>query len=135
MTIGQVARQLNINVQTIRFYEREGLLPKLGRSSAGYRLFDSDVIRRIQFVKHAQEVGFSLSEISTLFSLRADPDGSCSMVREYASEKIAQLESQLANMAQMKQTLETMVARCKEGLAVADCPILDALSDTRNQNS
>ncbi len=84
MTIGQAADRLAVNVQTIRLYEREGLLPRLPRNAAGYRQFDADIIKRIQFMQHAQDVGFTLREISELLLLRADPDGSCDDVQCYA---------------------------------------------------
>lgn len=127
MTIGQAADHLGVNVQTIRFYERKGLLPRLPRSAAGYRQFDIDIIKRIQFIQHAQDVGFTLREISNLLSLRADPDGSCGDVQCYAEEKIAHLESRMAKLQSMKRILENLSAMCESGLPATACPILEAL--------
>lgn len=135
MTIGQVATQLGLNVQTIRFYEREGLLPKLERSSSGYRQFNAEVVKRILFIRHAQEVGFSLREISTLLSLRADPEGSCDTVRQFTSEKIEQLNMRLKNLRKMKKTLQNLAEMCRSGLPVSSCPILDALEDVQNDQA
>lgn len=129
MTIGQTAEIIGINVQTIRFYEREGLLPRVPRSSSGYRQFDADLIKRIQFIRHAQEVGFSLREISELLSLRAAPDGSCSDVQGYAEEKIARLEGRMRKLESMKRTLEKLVTLCESGLPASACPILEALDE------
>lgn len=129
MTIGQAAEIIGVNPQTIRFYEREGLLPRVPRSAAGYRQFDADLIRRIQFIRHAQEVGFSLDEISDLLSLRADPDGSCSDVQDYAEEKIAELEERMHKLESMKRILENLVALCASGLPTSACPILETLDE------
>ena len=129
MTIGQAANHLGVNVQTIRFYEREGLLPRLPRSAAGYRQFDVDVIKRIQFIQHAQDVGFTLREISDLLSLRADSNGSCEDVQCYAEEKIAELEERMAKFQSMKRALENLSAMCESGLPATACPILEALDD------
>ncbi len=127
MTIGQAADHLGVSVQTIRFYEREGLLPRLARSAAGYRRIDADSIKRIQFIQHAQDVGFTLREISALLSLRADPDGSCEDVQRYTGEKIAELERRMVKLESMKRTLENLSAMCEGGLPATACPILEAL--------
>lgn len=134
MNIGQAADRLGVNVQTIRFYEREGLLPRLPRSAAGYRQFDADIIRRIQFIQHAQDVGFTLREISELLSLRADPDGSCDDVQCYAEKKIVDLEKRMAKLKSMKRTLENLSAMCESGLPATACPILEALDDDQPAN-
>ncbi len=129
MTIGQVADRLDVSVQTLRYYEREGLLPHLPRSDAGYRLFDEEVLKRVAFIKHAQEVGFSLREIGELLSLRADPDGSCRDIQRCDEEKIGQLQDRLARLRSMKRTLENLVTLCTSGLPATACPILEALDE------
>ena len=127
MKIGQVAQVTGLNVQSIRFYEREGLLPSVDRSNAGYRMYQKDSIQRIRFIKHAQEVGFSLKEISELLSLKVNPDGSCHMVQQIVVEKLQQLEERLESIVRMKQTLANMMELCEEGLPSRVCPILEAL--------
>ena len=134
MRIGEAADHLGVNVQTLRFYEREGLLPQLPRSAAGYRRFDSASIRRIEFIRHAQVVGFTLNEISELLSLRADPDGSCDEVQRYAEKKIEELDSRLVKLKSMKQILQNLAERCESGLPATCCPVLEALADDQPMN-
>ena len=129
MRIGQLAKETGLNVQSIRFYEREGLLPSVDRSSSGYRIYQKDSIQRIQFIKHAQEVGFSLKEISELLSLKVNPDGSCHMVQQIAAEKLKQLDERLESIERMKLTLSSMMEMCGEGLPARACPILEALDN------
>jgi len=134
MRIGEAAHRLGVNVQTLRFYEREGLLPYLPRSAAGYRQFDTDSIRRIEFIQHAQAVGFTLNEISELLSLRADPDGSCDEVQSFAARKIAELETRTAKLNSMKRILQNLSAMCESGLPATSCPVLEAFADDQPTN-
>jgi len=127
--IGQLAKETGLNVQSIRFYERKGLLPSVNRSASGYRIYKEDSIRRIQFIKHAQEVGFSLKEISELLSLKVSGNGSCDMVQQIAAEKLKQLEERLESIERMKLTLTSMMEMCEEGLPARACPILEALDN------
>ena len=127
MTIGQAADQLSVSVQAIRFYEREGLLPRVARNSAGYRQFDADVLKRIGFIKHAQEVGFTLNEIAELLALRADPDGSCETVRSFAAEKMQEIDLRLRALRKMKRTLKNLTDICDQELDASACPIIEAL--------
>ena len=129
MRIGQIAKETGLNVQSIRFYEREGLLPSVDRSTSGYRIYQKDSIKRIQFIKHAQDVGFSLKEISELLSLKVNPDGSCNMVQQIAAEKLKQLDERLESIRRMKLTLSSMMDMCDEGLPARACPILEALDN------
>ena len=127
MTIGQVAVQLEISVQAIRYYERVGLLSRIPRTQAGYRIFGEQTVRRIRFILHAQDVGFSLKEIGELLDLRAEPDGSCNTVKDYATKKIVDLKSRMDRLQAMATTLEHLVDLCSEGLSASDCPVLEAL--------
>ncbi len=129
MKIGQVALKTGLNVQSIRFYERKGLLPSPSRTDAGQRLYDQESIQRIQFIKHAQAVGFSLKEISELLSVKVSPDGSCLAIRQLATEKLLQLEQRLESIKRMKSALQSMMELCDEGLPVGECPILEALDN------
>ena len=130
MTIGEVADHLSINVQTLRFYERKGLLNPLPRTQAGYRQFDESAIRRLVFIRHAQEVGFTLKEIRELLQLRAASDGSCLAVKDCAKQKIEQLAQRMSHLQKMTETLERLVVMCSDGLSATDCPILEALDET-----
>ena len=92
LTIGHLAKQAGVNLETVRYYERRGLLPRPPRSASGYRLFPAEAARRLRFIRRAQELGFSLREISELLTLRVDPDTTCGEVKQRADDKIADIE-------------------------------------------
>jgi DNA-binding transcriptional MerR regulator len=94
----EVAAQANVNAQTLRFYERQGLLAEPARSAAGYRSYAPEAVRRVRFIKRAQELGFTLSEVQTLLHLAQGGPDSCDAVRDVASEKIADVERRIANL-------------------------------------
>lgn len=127
MNIGQVADLLGIHVQTIRYYEREGLLPPLARTPRGYRTLDATTIRRIRFIRHAQEAGFTLREIADLLALQAAPDGTCHDVLDFLQDKLADLEQRITQLHALQQVLKNLAARCVTGLPANDCPVLEAL--------
>jgi len=91
LTIGRLAQEVGINLETVRFYERQGLLPKTPRSASGYRLFSSDAARRLKFIKRAQELGFSLREIRELLALRMSPRTNSAEIRRRTESKIADI--------------------------------------------
>ena len=127
MTIGQVARQAGVGVETVRFYEREGLLEEPPRRESGYRQYTQDVIGRIQFIKRAKDLGFSLKEIGELLSLRVDPETTCGEVKQRAEAKMADIDAKLRDLQRMKEALATLVAACSGSGPTSQCPILDAL--------
>ena len=129
MTIGKVAETAGVNVQTVRFYEQKGLLPRPRRSSAGYRLYDADSVERIRFVRHAQEIGFSLREIGELLALRIDSDTTCEDVRKRAEAKRIEVEDRIRKLENMRDVLVKLAAHCETGKATSDCPILEALNE------
>jgi MerR family mercuric resistance operon transcriptional regulator len=114
-------------VETIRFYERQGLIAKPGRTSSGYRMYPPDAMRRLRFIRHAKELGFSLREIKELLSLRVTAGKSCGDVRQRARQKITEIDHRIAALARMKQALVKLSAACSGKGPVAACPILDAL--------
>ena len=127
MTIGQLARRTELNVESVRYYERRGLIPEPRRSKSGYRLYSQDAIARINFIKRAKTLGFSLSEISELLSLRVDPESTCRMVRTRAREKTADIESKIETLLDMKRALVKLTASCRGSGPTSECPILDFL--------
>ncbi len=129
MTIGALARAAGVNVQTIRFYERKGLIPPPPRTGSGYRQYTEDTLRRIHFIKHAQEIGFSLREIDELLSLRIDESKACTDVQRHAREKIVEVDRRIHKLEQMKQVLARLVVLCDSGKSVSGCPILEALDE------
>ena len=127
MTIGQVASHAGVNVQTIRYYERRGLIPKPERTRSGYRSYPDDAVRRVGFIKRAQELGFSLNEISDLLKLRVRSATACATVEKRARSKIAIVEEKIADLQRMKRVLGRLVAACETSAHTGDCPILEAM--------
>ncbi len=126
---GEVAKKGRVNLETIRYYERRGLLPKPPRTAAGYRAFDGEAVRRIRFIKQAQALGFSLKEIRELLSLRIDPRRSCGDVRARAEAKLTDIEDKIRSLRAMKKTLARFFAACSGSGSVSECPILEALDE------
>src|SRR5690606_9265015 len=109
LTIGQVARQAGIGVETIRFYEREGLLEPPRRRPSGYREYPPEAIARLRFIKQAQRLGFTLREIKELLALRLDPTATRSDVRKQAQAKTADIEQRIQELQRMKQALMALI--------------------------
>lgn len=128
LTIGQLARTARVNVETIRFYERRGLIPEPPRRESGYRQYAEDAVSRIQFIKRAKELGFSLKEISELLSLRVDPDTTCGDVKKRAEVKIVEVEEKIGELQRIKKALTKLVTLCRGGGPTSECPIMEALN-------
>jgi MerR family copper efflux transcriptional regulator len=132
LTTGQLAHKAQVHVETIRYYERRGLLPKPPRRWSGYRQYSQDDIGRLQFIKRAQELGFSLSEIAELLSLRVDLDTTCDDVKQRAKLKLADIEAKIQALERIKRALKKLVASCNGRGPTTACPILEAL-ETRKE--
>jgi MerR family copper efflux transcriptional regulator len=129
MTISQAAERACVGVETIRFYERRGLIRQPPRPlSGGYRFYDNDVVERIRIIRQAQELGFSLREITELLSLRADPAADCGDVRAQAVTKRQEVDRKIAQLQHMRAALEALIATCPGGGALRACTIIDALA-------
>lgn len=129
LTIGRLARLGGVNLETIRYYEREGLLPKPPRTPAGYRLFPSETPRRLRFIKRAQELGFSLGEIRELLALRMRPGTKRQHIRARTEAKIADIEHKIQTLEAMKYTLVKLNERCDRCGPLSECPILESLDE------
>ena len=127
LRIGQFAQRAAVNLQTIRYYEREGLLPEPPRLSSGYRLYTDSMVRRVRFIKRAQEIGFSLAEIRELLSLRADGRRERNEVRAIAQAKIADIEDKMRTLKAMKAVLNRLTERCSGCGPASECPILESI--------
>ncbi|GBD98799.1 mercuric resistance operon regulatory protein [bacterium BMS3Abin07] len=134
LTIGKLAKQSEVNIETIRYYERRGLIPKPPRRESGYRQYPRDTVTRIQFIKRAKELGFSLREILELLSLRVDPATTCGDVKKRAEIKIADIEEKIRTLQGMKKALMNLTVECKGRGPVSECPILEAL-DTKGERA
>jgi Hg(II)-responsive transcriptional regulator len=126
MWISEAAQQAGVNVQTIRYYERRGLLPAPRRRSSGYRELPFDTVRRIRFIKRAQDLGFSLEEIGELLQLRSETGRNRKRIRAVAEQRLEQIDRKISELSAMQQALRTLVAHCHSG-ADLDCPIIEAL--------
>jgi MerR family transcriptional regulator, copper efflux regulator len=129
LTIGRLARVGGVNLETVRYYEREGLLPKPPRTTSGYRMFPPDAARRLRFIKRAQELGSSLGDIRELLSLRMQPGTGHADVRSRAQAKIADIERKIRTLQRMKRTLGRLTDRCEACPPSGACPILQSLDD------
>jgi MerR family mercuric resistance operon transcriptional regulator len=127
LTIGRLAKEAGVNLETVRYYERRGLLPRPPRSESGYRLFPDEAVGRLRFIRRAQELGFSLKEIRELLSLRVSRTANRSDVRRRAEAKIADIDSKMSSLASMKKTLRKLKRVCSGCGPVAECPILESL--------
>lgn len=132
LTIGKVAKASGVGVETIRFYEREGLLPRPDRTASGYRNYPAETARRLRFIRRARDLGFTLPEIGELLELlelTAHPSADAATVRARAVEKLADVEERIRTLDRMRSALAHLVERCEGRGSLADCPILDALEE------
>jgi len=129
LTIGQVAEAAEVNIQTIRYYERRGLFPKPRRTPSGYRQYAEDAVGRLRFIKHAQELGFSLQEIQELLGLRVKHGAACDAVEQKTRAKIDVVEQKIRDLQRMRRTLEQLAEACTARRPTDECPILEALAD------
>ena len=124
LTIGTVARQAGVNVETVRYYERQGLIAPPGRRPNGYRAFGDDAVTRIRFIRSAQRLGFTLQEVAELLALRAEPAESCDSVRARAESKVEDIDARISDLQRMRAGLRTLVRQCEAGRPVEECPII-----------
>ncbi len=121
---GELAHEAGVNVETIRFYERKGLLPEPPRRSSGHREYPRESVRRIRFIQRGKELGFTLHEIKGLLELRVDPETNCDAVRERALEKIADVKHKIADLRKIEKALRKLTDSCSGNGPKDDCPIL-----------
>ncbi len=128
MTIGKTAHKAGVGVETVRFYERSGLIEQPAKPAfGGFRVYPAETVRRIRFIRQAQELGFSLREIDELLSLRADPSTDCSDVRERARARLDDVNRKIARLDRIRWALDELIAACPGRGAVRSCSILEAL--------
>ena len=127
LTTGQLAKQAQVNIETVRYYERRGLIPEPKRRESGYRQYSRDIVSRIRFIKRAQELGFSLKEIDELLALRFDPTAPAIHVRQKAEAKVMDIDAKIASLQHMKHALLKLIGQCDGHGTVNDCPIIEAL--------
>ena len=129
LPIGEMSRLTGVNIETIRYYERIGVMPKPKRTEGGHRAYEADELKRLAFIKRSRELGFSLGEIRALLDLVDTGTYTCSEVHEMATMHIATVRKKVADLRRLERVLQGMAAECSRG-DVPDCPIVDALFDT-----
>ncbi len=133
MTIGTLAKKAEVGIETIRFYERQGLLEPPTRRPSGYRQYPEGVVDRLRFIKRGKELGFSLKEIKELLTLRATPGTTCDQVKSQAETKLRQIEAKIRDLQRMKRALKKLTIACQGQGSVSDCPILDDMGKKKKR--
>ena len=128
MRIGEAAALAGVNVQTLRYYERTGLLPRPTRRPSGYREYDQAAVDIVHFIKHAQDLGFSLRDIAELVALRDNPKD-CTRAGILARAKVTEIDRRMRNLTSIRKTLSSLEKACRNGDTNHHCPIIEALSD------
>lgn len=128
LTIGELAKRACVGVETVRFYERQGILEQPPRTASGYRQFPEDAVERIRFIQRAKELGFSLAEARALLDLQVRSDTECHDVRLRAEKKIAAIDEKVRDLRAMRRVLSELTQACSEGKTTRECPILDCLA-------
>lgn len=128
MRIGTVARKCGVSIDTIRYYEREGLLPPPRRRPSGYREYGDGAVKRLRFIRHAKELGFSLEDIRELLSLSIDREQGVKGVKQRAQTRLAMVEERLAQLRRVRRGLKQLIVNCPGHGPLDECPILRALS-------
>lgn len=122
--IGELAKRADVNIQTIRFYEREGVLKALARRESGYRVYNEASLKKLRFIRHAKELGFSLKEINDLMNLSIKSVPRCEKVRGKAQSKLSEIQEKIAHLRQLEKTLKSLVSDCENRVISDCCPIL-----------
>ena len=126
--IGELARRTAVKVPTIRYYEQIGLLPEAPRSDGNRRLYGSTEVERLNFIRHARDLGFEIEDIRELLAMAAQPQSSCHQVDSIANNHLAEIERRIASLTALKRELTRMIEECGHG-RVCDCRIIEALAD------
>jgi len=129
LTIGKVAKQSRVNIQTVRYYERRRMLTVNRRTEAGYRLYAPEAVRVIRFIKNSQELGFTLTEIAKLLRLRVGHTGQCGPVKRQAEVRLKIVSEKIADLRAMEKVLERLIRTCKAWGTTEVCPMLDSLEE------
>ncbi len=125
--IGELAKLSNVPIPTIRYYEKRGLLKPTKIKDSGYRLYSTETTKTVGFIKHAQELGFSLEEIRQLINLRAPSTGRCKRVRDRAKNKLNDVREKINMLSQIENTLEQLIKDCEKNKTSSKCPIIEGM--------
>lgn len=128
LKIGELARESDVHKETLRFYERRGLLSAEERTEKGYRLYGREDVSRVRFIKQAQKLGFSLKEVMELLQLKVDRTSKCADVEKRAKRKIEEINRKIESLKKMRGVLHTLAKACEGGMPSSECPILKAFA-------
>ncbi|MGE5732580.1 MAG: heavy metal-responsive transcriptional regulator [Gemmatimonas sp.] len=132
MRIGELARQAGVGAQTLRYYERRGLLGPARRATSGFRDYGPNAVRQVQFIRRAQNLGFTLEEIRDLLGLWSDSSTSCSAVEKRATATLERIDGKIADLHQMREALSAYVTACRNQPPLERCPLLDELGELQD---
>jgi DNA-binding transcriptional MerR regulator len=128
LSIGTVAQRTGANIQTIRYYEQIGLLPEPPRTEGGQRRYDTDIVHRLAFIRHARELGFDIDSIRELLQLATTPDRPCNEADRIAEAHLQAVEDKIAKLASLRAELRRMLKECGKG-QIAECRVIESLGD------
>ncbi|TBR26054.1 MerR family transcriptional regulator [bacterium] len=131
LTAGKVAGRAGVNIQTVRYYERRGLLVPDGRRDSGYRLYGQEAVRKLRFIKNAQGLGFSLDEIARLLRMRVGQKAQCGKVKKQAQSRLVVVQEKITALRAMERALKALIRTCSAKATTDRCPILESLEDGR----
>ena len=127
LTIGQLAMKADVNLETIRYYERRGLLPEPPRNKSGHRQYSSEAVKRTDFIKQCQALGFSLNEIAEILALRITPDSTCRDMKSRVEGKLSSVDKKIEELSRIRNALDRLRKKCTGKGAIGKCPILEEL--------
>ncbi|MBN22433.1 MAG: hypothetical protein CL678_14210 [Bdellovibrionaceae bacterium] len=126
-TAGRLAKAAGVNIQTVRFYDREGILVPKSRTDAGYRLYDQEGLKRLSFIQQAKDLGFTLAEIKELLGLRIRSVQCCDRVQKKTEKKLEDIQTKIRQLKKLEKTLKQLVQNCKDRVISDQCPILERM--------
>lgn len=132
VTIGRLAREAGLAAETLRYYERIGLIQPIQRTQSNYRLYDDEAEARLRFIRRAQNLGFSLAEVKELLDISGRPENDMGAVKQIAEGKIVDIEEKIADLQRMRSALQRVSERCPGHGSVEGCPILASLAGVEN---
>ncbi|MDC3418636.1 MerR family transcriptional regulator [Aquibacillus salsiterrae] len=134
LSTSEVAKECDVNVETIRYYERRNLIPEVPRTESGYRVFSTDIVDRIKFIKRAQQLDFSLTEIKKLIGITEnDSSFTAQEIQQFAENKLAEIESKISGLKNVQSILHDLLERCSGKGSICECPIIQSLSVDGNK--
>lgn len=127
MKIGEIAKKAQVNIQTLRYYEKRGIIKPSEVKNSGYRFYTEEALKSILFIKHAKELGFSLDQIKELLDLRIPSKSRCQKVRTRALEKLNDVQEKIEMLKKIKGTLKTLIKDCESNKTSSNCPIIESM--------